>query len=269
MRSSVGLLSVVCSVAVLACGGKPLVVSGTGGAGGTGTAGDTGTAGATSETGSAGASGSETGICHAGCLCYPLKDCPPGCYASPEGNCQNGPSPDGTSIRVPTVHRSASATCAAQRGPGSPMCSGEAGLSLPQCGSDGDCRAGMNGRCSFPDGPPPTCMRFCSYDECQSDADCPTKVPCECRDSPSSSEANLCVTGGNCAVDSDCGPGGFCSPGLLEGLCVHPIYFCHTPKDTCTDDGDCPMLRPGVGETCNYDAQAGHFACGPPCFQPA
>ncbi len=219
--------------------------------------------------GSGGSAGANGGICNGGCLCVRAPQaCPAECYVTPDGDCLNGPSPSGTSIRVPLVHRTSGATCPGMRAPGS-MCNGETGLSLAQCGSDDDCVAGMNGRCSLPDGPPPTCTRFCTYDECQSDADCPTHVPCECRGSASSTEANICVAGGNCAVDSDCGPGGYCSPGILGGLCAHPIYFCHTPKDTCTDDGDCPPLPSGVSQTCNYDSQAGHFACGLPCFQPA
>ena len=204
MRSRVRRLGIAWLLAVASCQGGHTLQLGGGGSGG----------------GASGGGGSEggTGICQGGCLCFPLKGCPPGCYTTPDGDCQNGPSPSGTSIRVPLVHRASGATCPAQRGPGS-MCSGEGGLSLAECGSDGDCTAGMNGRCSLPDGPPPTCTRFCSYDQCQSDADCPTHVPCECRDSASSTEANLCVTGGNCAVDSDCGPVGYCSPGILDGLC--------------------------------------------------
>jgi hypothetical protein len=216
--------------------------------------------------GFAGANGG--GICNGGCLCVRAPQaCPAGCYSTPNGDCLNGPSPSGTSVRVPLVHRASGATCPAMRGSGS-SCSFSAGLAQPECATDNDCTAGMNGRCSLPDGPLPTCMLFCTYDECQSDADCPPHAPCECRDSASSTEANICVTSGNCAVDSDCGPGGYCSPGSLEGICEHPSYFCHTPKDACTDDSDCPPMASGVAQTCNYDSQTGHFGCGFPCFPP-
>jgi hypothetical protein len=52
---------------------------------------------------------------------------------------------------------------------------------------------------------------------------------------------NICLTG-NCRVDADCGPGGFCSPtwdlacGQSNGVVG---YYCHTPRDTCVDDIDC------------------------------
>jgi hypothetical protein len=218
----------------------------------------------------AGANGAGTAICHGGCLCvHSLKDCWPGCYVTPNGACLNGPSPDGTSIRVPAVHRSAASTCPAQRAPGW-ICNDGPEMASAQCATDGDCTGGTNGRCSSPSGggPPPGCTPFCSYDQCQSDADCPTHVPCECRSAPESNEANICVPGGNCAVDSDCGPVGYCSPDASGGLCGHPIYFCHTPKDTCTDDGDCRPSASGITQACVYDARAGHFACGFPCFPP-
>jgi hypothetical protein len=259
MRSRVRLLGIACLLTAAArCqGGAALQVDG----------GSAGRGGST--VASAGASGGDTGICNGGCLCVrPPQACPPGCYSTPVGDCQNGPSPSGTSIRVPTVHRMTGATCSAERGPGF-ICADGPVTGPAQCASDSNCTAGMNGRCSSPEGPLPACTPFCSYDQCQSDADCPAHAPCECRDSPVSPEANLCVTGGNCAVDADCGPVGYCSPGSLEGLCDHPLYFCHTPQDTCTDDRDCPPMPTGVAQTCNYDAQAGHFACGFPCFLPA
>jgi hypothetical protein len=216
---------------------------------------------------SAGANGGR--ICNGGCLCVRAPQaCPAGCYVTPDGNdCLNGPSPNGTSIRVPNVHRATGTICPAMRGTDS-SCAFGTGLAQSECATDSDCAAGMNGRCSLPDGPAPTCERSCTYDECQSDADCPTHVPCECRDSVGSTEANICATGGNCAVDSDCGPGGYCSPGALAGNCEHPSYFCHTPKDTCTNDFDCAPMDSGVAQTCNYDSQIGHFACGFPCFPP-
>lgn len=119
------------------------------------------------------------------------------------------------------------------------------------------------------------CMSFCSYDTCNSDADCPSKVPCACRESGEDSRANACVTESNCAVDADCGPDGYCSPSVVNDFCNCPTtalcpdsaacyadgtkvpcvcgdscghgYYCHTPNDTCLDDSDCAQ------GTCNYD----------------
>src|SRR5690349_3673151 len=81
----------------------------------------------------AGGNGTETGICHGGCLCVrSLEDCPPGCYATAAA-CLNGPSPDGTSVRVPLIHRRSGSRCPAQRAPGS-ICN--SGVQMP-----GECTA--------------------------------------------------------------------------------------------------------------------------------
>jgi hypothetical protein len=78
--------------------------------------------------------------------------------------------------------------------------------------------------------------------------------------------ANVCDPGGNCLVDSDCGPGGYCSPST--GSCyVNPgPYYCHTPMDTCINDSDCPSVDAGTSScpvltSCAYDPDAGHWGC--------
>ena len=256
VKTSARLFSTIAALAIslASCGGSATLK----------TDGSAGSGGSAGMTGSAGSG--PTGICNGGCLCFPLKNCPAGCYVTPEGDCQNGSNPNGTSVRVPAVHRSVGAICPATRGPGS-ICKGPS-VGTRQCATDSDCAAGKNGRCSSSYGLLGDCTLSCSYDGCQSDGDCAAHVPCECRESATSASANICVTGGNCAVDADCGQSGFCSPGLLEGLCEHPIYFCHTPKDTCTDDFDCPAMPSGAAQKCNYDMKSGHFACGSPCFPP-
>jgi hypothetical protein len=181
--------------------------------------------------------------------------------------------------RVPTNHRASGSACPAQRAPVTEIACGcpDAGtneITLPdgsvclcgRCGQDSDCTAGPNGRCYLE----------CSYDECFQDSDCEGGAPCTCRASAASPVPNFCQTGSNCAIDSDCGPGGYCSPSLVNGRCAcfssrlcpdsgascsdsntaacecgDPCshgYFCHTPCDTCTDDSDC-----GGSGTCNYD----------------
>ncbi|HVV53521.1 MAG TPA: Dickkopf N-terminal cysteine-rich domain-containing protein, partial [Polyangia bacterium] len=156
-------------------------------------------------------------------------------------------------IRVPAVHRAAGTVCPAARGVGT-ICGGGADGGADACLADGDCAAGANGRCVSPEGPAPICgPAACSYDQCAADRDCPARVPCVCRPSAASPAANVCVSGGNCAVDADCGPGGYCSPGGFADFCATPVYFCHTRADTCTDDADCGRGAAGVRQACTYD----------------
>ncbi len=172
------------------------------------------------------------------------------------------------SVRVPALHRAAGSSCPAARGAGQ-ICSFGVDAGANACLADSDCTAGTNGRCFSPNGPVPECNpTSCSYDDCSSDSDCPTHVPCLCRASAADSAANRCVAGGNCAVDADCGPGGYCSPGGTTDFCFTPIYFCHTPADTCVDNSDCPRSPSNYPQSCNYDPQSGHFACGGACVSP-
>lgn len=163
--------------------------------------------------------------------------------------------------RTPLLHRASGSTCPAGRAPGLslPLCNcfncGCAGL----CGGDSDCTKGTDGRCLMTS--IGAAMATCSYDECASDSDCPANVPCDCRPSVASSAANSCVTGSDCRVDSDCGPGGFCSPSL-HGQWCGSTYHCHTASDTCVNDSDC------TGAGCNFNQQLGHWACGGDCAPP-
>lgn len=152
----------------------------------------------------------------------------------------------GKRVYVPLNHRDAGGSCPQQRSSSRP----DGGPGGGRCQKDSDCH-GVNGRCgSFAFGG----MLACSYDECFSDSDCGGRVPCECRASVSSADPNVCLTGSNCRVDSDCGPGGYCSPSI-EGLST--AYYCHTPDDTCANDSDCPMNQP----TCALDTISGHWGC--------
>jgi hypothetical protein len=83
------------------------------------------------------------------------------------------------------------------------------------------------------------------------------------------------LAGSHCAIDSDCGPGGFCSPSPSADDC-NPLYYCHTAADTCVNDGDCPVAARcdssdasdcGQPETCNYDVQTRHWACAVQCLR--
>jgi hypothetical protein len=169
---------------------------------------------------------------------------------------------NGGAQSVPANHRPTEITCPEQRGAGD--ASGHSQEIGDPCGQDSDCTAGMNGRCLW------FHISYCSYDTCFSDSDCPNNLVCECRQSASSSVANVCMADGDCRVDSDCGPGGFCSPSLAGSDCVclqctssacsdttscgHG-YFCHTQQDTCVNDSDCN------GATCVYDMSSKRWGC--------
>jgi hypothetical protein len=201
-------------------------------------------------------------------------------------------SVDSKLARIPASHRPQGSVCPQQRGAGllslSAPCAPDAGPQT-QCWLDADCTAGTNGRCFG--GGPMACMSSCSYDNCLSDSDCPSSVPCDCRASASDTAANTCMTGSNCRVDADCGPGGYCSPSLVGVFCAcvstafcNPDagggcyegnsdgtwtqvpcacgdscghgYFCHTPQDTCLNDSDCSN-----GSTCDFDLPSQTWIC--------
>jgi hypothetical protein len=135
----------------------------------------------------------------------------------------------------------------------------------------------------------------CLYDECTVDTDCANGGVCHCASDEGMAcqpycncpmrplactiqwggrggvcgcgEANVCVLGTesyragiNCHVDSDCGDGGFCSPGI--DICFDFAgYFCHRPGDGCFDDSDCD----GGGMYCLSPADpVGGWRCGHP-----
>jgi hypothetical protein len=92
------------------------------------------------------------------------------------------------------------------------------------------------------------------------DTDCPTGQACACAGSPyTNNQDNYCIAG-NCRVDTDCGPGGYCSPsdntmscGSLGG------YYCHTPNDLCIDDSDCSSS--GGFQVCAYSTTSSRWEC--------
>ena len=192
------------------------------------------------------------------------------------GSGGNGSGGNGSG-KVPLQHRSTSASCPSQRGP-RPSCVTTSCAST--CSSDSQCIDGVNGRC-FPweglVGP-----GGCSYDECFSDSNCGARTPCLCRSSSTDNSANICDVGGNCAVDSDCGPGGYCSPSMETCYSTNPEavvegrnyggpnpYYCHTASDLCINDSDCASLDSGTATTsscptytpCAYNAQDNRWEC--------
>jgi hypothetical protein len=155
----------------------------------------------------------------------------------------------GTAGRVPAVHRPTADRCPTMVRSSSPSPCGMIGTG--PCKSDGDCTDGQDGRCvlSLPFG---ACS--CTYDACFEDVDCAGGGICACSGSYS---GNSCVTG-NCHVDADCGAGGFCSP-VVDGCSSQVLgYACHTAKDTCSDNKDCPF-----GASCAPDPSTKAWECGP------
>ncbi len=165
---------------------------------------------------------------------------------------------------VPTDHRFQEVACPRERGPGSADV-------VEDCTQDSDCTDGMNGRCISPNVVGPLGRSRCSYDTCFSDSDCPANEPCRCRPSAADNARNYCPAGSNCRIDSDCGPGGFCSPSLLGlGSSVEGGgsfgYFCHTPQDLCLNDTDCDasgcLIEQGCASmACGYGTASGHWDC--------
>lgn len=119
----------------------------------------------------------------------------------------------------------------------------------PPCKSKADCKDKANGRCA---------LGHCTYDGCYEDGDC-GKAVCECRQE--GIHGYYCKAG-NCAVDSDCGKDGYCSPtwGMSCGAFTGVVgYYCHTAKDECTDDSECTEQKGGY---CAYDGDKKHWRCG-------
>jgi hypothetical protein len=158
---------------------------------------------------------------------------------------------------TPLLHRASAAACTQPR-PAEALL-GQCRTDFSNCGSDQDCTAGANGRCTCSPSPVQAPYR-CSYDECASDSDCEGGV-CDCRESPvhvTWGTLTVCL-GGNCRTDSDCGQGGYCSPSATLGCGAQSwsAYYCHTPRDQCVDDADCNEAN----AYCAYDPGSSRWVC--------
>ena len=185
--------------------------------------------------------------------------------SSSNGDAAHDGSPVSTSNdsgvgRVPLNHRPSDAQCSDARPPGS--CTASALITPGGCLLDSDCAAGVNGRCLNPGGGPAADC-YCSYQECMHDTDCPAGKTCACLDAPYAGGSFTCVPG-NCRVDADCGAGGYCSPSSTTGICGDSLagYYCHTARDLCVDDSDCPAT-PGSPDVpgCVYSAMDSRWEC--------
>jgi hypothetical protein len=173
--------------------------------------------------------------------------------------------------RVPLYHRAAAPACSGQLaeagvktlvfdgGSAGPVASDGGAIA---CTTDGDCPPCANGQldhCVVEPFLQPSMQCVC--DECNTDQDCSGLSVCGCNEPIWANYigVNLCIAAGNCRVDADCGPGGFCS--LSPFQCGAGGYYCHTAADTCLDLGDCPG-----GTGCVYSLAAGAWTCSTqPC----
>jgi hypothetical protein len=168
----------------------------------------------------------------------------------------------GVVSEAPMNHRPNDSQCATPPAAGDCLANGQPTGSRLSCSSDNDCTTGDNGRCNVasPFGGAAGCD--CDYDTCMVDTDCKTGELCVCHGSPyTGGDGNTCMPG-NCRVHSDCGPNGYCSPSEnLDSCGFVGGYYCHTCRDTCVNDSDCPMSDDGF-PTCVWSSTAGHWQCG-------
>lgn len=152
---------------------------------------------------------------------------------------------------VPDQHRPVAEVCDDVRNPPEPYW--EPSFDANECTVHADCVNGINGRCFTS-----RAMNICTYDTCFSDSDCGETV-CLC----GGDDVNKCLIG-NCQVDADCGPKGYCSPSL--GSCGNyggiSGYYCHTPEDECINDSECESESGARGSPyCAFNLVAGKWMC--------
>lgn len=172
------------------------------------------------------------------------------------GGSWGGQSGSVVSPREPKMHRPQATSCAGVFAPPEPV--------NPQngnCKKHADCTGGTNGRCITSNiGSGSGWLYYCTFDKCATDADCDPGKVCFC----GAGNAPTCFSLGNCRTDADCGGGAnsFCSPAYgsdCGGYHWYSGYYCHTPKDTCIDDGDCTGK-----DYCDYDVIDGRWECKSP-----
>lgn len=163
------------------------------------------------------------------------------------------PIVDEKPLKVAVKHRAAHVVCSKADTPSTKVLTYGPRMPIPPgppCKTKADCTTGKNGRCA---------LGNCTYDGCYEDSDCGKGV-CECQQE--GARGYFCRAG-DCAVDGDCGAGGFCSPtwstscGAFSGIIG---YYCHTKEDDCTNDDEC--VKAGAKGYCAYDSEKKHWRCG-------
>jgi hypothetical protein len=94
----------------------------------------------------------------------------------------------------------------------------------------------------------------CTYDDCQTDRDCPSGVLCVC--GASYLGRNACLPG-NCHDDADCS-GTQCGsvPGETTGGSLPNGHYCRTSRDKCKDAASC-----GPNKACGYVTSTSRWEC--------
>ena len=165
---------------------------------------------------------------------------------------------------IPENHRISHDTCGLSIQSTAPCVAyGTSGTEFSDCSASSNCQSGTNGRC-LPETQMDGNSCNCAYDSCFSDGDCSAVGPCICGDGQ---VGNRCL-GGNCQVDADCGPQGYCSPSrsltaILQDRDLQSSwvgFYCHRSGDVCLNDADCSGGYEG-GPYCGYDSTQGAWAC--------
>jgi hypothetical protein len=173
----------------------------------------------------------------------------------------------GHPLASPSQHRASATACGG--GLADASASGQDGAVYGPVNPDGGGRISCSAAASCPacpDGLADRCVTLggggaggsvCLCDACNRDSDCGGTAVCSCEGSATGRMSNACVAA-NCRVDSDCGPGGFCSPTWTSyfGRLTIDGYYCHTPKDQCHDDSDCP-----ASVRCTYAIESAQWLC--------
>lgn len=150
----------------------------------------------------------------------------------------------------PYQHRAIAEACPEVQRPPSPPSTRDGGAGPDEgCSVDADCTTGKHPRCVAHG----HVASRCSSDECATDADCAAGKTCSCDE-----DGNRCVSS-NCRTDAECGGRG-CSPWVsrsCSGSATTVGYYCHTPKDSCTDSNDCS----GATSGCEYSPEDGRWIC--------
>ncbi len=146
---------------------------------------------------------------------------------------------------IPESHRASDVRCPL----GSPV-------STNPCDATADCPAAQGVSCLAYDDA--GLARYCNDDACHVDRDCGDGGVCLCGSASSSATLatpNVCLSAGNCRLDSDCSPVHYCSPSSV-GCGTTFAYYCHTAHDDCSNDTDCRQ-----DQLCLYAPSAGKWSC--------
>ncbi len=168
-------------------------------------------------------------------------------------------------LPAPTDHRSHGSQCEPTAPGAEPgLTEVDAGAGLFMCRTNEECTAHPGGRCIWNSGAcgepcaprPPSSA--CAYDQCAIDTNCPNASACICGSGGLST--NSCAPVGTCRVDADCATG-YCSPG--KDPCTGGLtgFFCHTPRDECTNDNDCADATGVAAPKCVVDARTHVWTC--------